>query len=61
VYRLVLFEFYEECVEGFEVVGGRVGVEVEDRGEREAEEEVVRCTAGLVARGEGGEAHEVGF
>jgi hypothetical protein len=58
---LVGFEFEEEGVERFEVVGGRVGVEVEDRGEREAEEEVVCCAAGQVARREGGETREVGF
>jgi hypothetical protein len=58
---LVLFEFHEEGIEGFEVVGGRVCVEVEDGGEGEAEEEVVGCAAGLVAGCEGGEAGEVGL
>jgi hypothetical protein len=48
---LILFEFEEEGVEGFEVVGGRVGIEVEDGGKAEAEEEVVGRTAGLVAWG----------
>ena len=49
VHGLVLFEFDEQGVEGFKVVGGRVCVEVEDGGEREAEEQVVSCAAGLVA------------
>ena len=61
MYRLVLLELYQQGVQGFEVVGGRTRVQVEDGGEREAEEEVVGCAAGLVARGEGGEACEVGF
>lgn len=39
------FEFEEEGVEGAEVVERVVGVEVEDGGEREAEEEVVGCAS----------------
>jgi hypothetical protein len=56
---LVLLKLDEQGVEGFEVVRGRVCVEVEDGGEGEAEEEVVGCAAGLVAGGKGGEAGEV--
>lgn len=59
MYALVLFELDEEGEEGFEVVGRIGGVEVEDGGEGEAEEEVVCCAAGEVAGREGGEAREV--
>ena len=58
---MVLFELCEERVEGFEKVGGRVCVEIDDGREGEAEEEVLCGTAGLVARGKGREAVEVGF
>lgn len=58
---LVLLEFEEQGVQRFEVVGRRGGVEVEDGGQREAEQEVVGCAAGEVARREGREAREVGF
>jgi hypothetical protein len=61
VYALVLFEFEEQRIEGAEVVGSRVGVEVENGGETEAEEEVVGCAAGLVAGRRRGEAREVGL
>lgn len=53
---LVLLELDKEGVEGFEVVGGRVGVEVEDSGERESEEEVICCAAGEVTGNEGRKA-----
>jgi hypothetical protein len=59
VERLVGFELEQEGVERFEVVSGRVGMEVEDCGEGEAEEEVVCCAAVQVTRGKGGEAGEV--
>ena len=58
---MVLLKLDEQGIESLEVVGGRVCVEVEDGGEGEAEEEVVGCAAGLVARGEGGEAGEICF
>jgi hypothetical protein len=58
---LVRFEFYEEGVEGAEVVWRRGGVEVEDGGEGEAQEEVVCGAAGEFVRGEVREAGEVGF
>lgn len=61
MHGLVLLKLNEQGIEGLEVVGGRVCVEVEDGGEGEAEEEVVGSAAGLVARGKGGEAGEVGF
>lgn len=60
MYALVLFELYEQRKESFEIVGGIRGVEVENSGEREAEEEVVCCAAREVAGCEGGEAREVG-
>ena len=54
-------EFEEEGVEGAEVVERVGGVEVEDGGEREAEEEVVGCAARELARVEVGHFGEVGF
>lgn len=56
-----MLEFQQEGVECFEVVGGRVRVQIEDGWEREAEEEVVGGAAGEVARREAGQAGEVGF
>ena len=58
---LILFKLEQEGVESFEVVGRRIGVEVENGGEREAEEQVVCCAAGCVAWVEGGETCEVRF
>lgn len=55
------FEFKQEGVEGAEEVEGAGGVEVEDCGDGEAEEEVVCGSAGELARVEVGEASEVGF
>jgi hypothetical protein len=57
----VLLEFQEEGVEGFEVVGRGIGIEVKDGGEREAEEEVVGRAASEVAWREGREACEIVF
>jgi len=59
VYTLVLFEFHKQGKQGSEVVGGVGGIEVEDGGEGEAQEEVVCCAAGKVAGCEGGKAREV--
>ena len=47
---MVLLEFLQQGIQGAQVVGGGVRVEVENGGEAEAEEEVVGCAAGLVAR-----------
>ena len=58
---LVLLELDEQCIEGFEVLGGGLGVEIEDGGEGEAEEEVVCCAAGEFGGLEVAELEEVGF
>lgn len=61
MYGLVLLKLGEESIEGFEVVGGGVAVEVEYGGQGEAEQEVVGGTASLVALRKGGETGEVGL
>jgi hypothetical protein len=61
VNALVLFKFEQERIEGSEILGGRIGVEVEDGGETEAKEEVVGCAAGLIAGCGGGQARQVGL
>jgi hypothetical protein len=61
VYGLVLLEFEKESVEGFQVVGWGVGIEVEYGREGEAQKEVVGRTAGKVSGCEGGQACEVVF
>ena len=58
---MVLLELDEQCIEGFEVLGGGLGVEIEDGGEGEAEEEVVCCAAGEFGGLEVAELEEVGF
>lgn len=50
--RDVGFVFDEEVVEGFEVVEGGGGSEVEDGGEGVSEDEVVVCAGGVLERGE---------
>jgi hypothetical protein len=61
MHACVLLEFNEKSVERFEIVGGRGGIEIEDGGEREAEEEVVGCATGEVAGCERGKAGEIIF
>lgn len=61
MHALVLFEFGQECVERFEVVDCGLRVQVEDRREGEAEEEVVCCAAGEPGRREVGELEEIRF
>lgn len=58
---LVLLEFEKERIEGAQVVRRRVGVEVKNGGQTEAEEEIVCSAAGLVAGTRGGEAREIGL
>lgn len=60
MYGLILFEFCEKREQGAEIVGGRGGIQVEDGRKGETEEEILCGAAGEVARGEGGEAGEVG-
>lgn len=61
MHRLVLLKLEEKCVQGFEIVGGRVRIEVEYSGEREAEEEVVGGTAGEITRRKGRESGQILF
>lgn len=61
MHGLVCLELEQQGVEGAQVVGGGVGVEVEDGGQAEAEQQVLCCAARLGAWGEGGQAREVGF
>ena len=61
MHGLVLFEFEKEGVEGFEVVGRRGCMQVEDGRKREAEEKVVGGATGEVAWSEGRETGEVLF
>lgn len=56
--RDVGFVFDEEVVEGFEVVEGGGGSEVEDGGEGVSEDEVVVCAGGVLERGEGEESRK---
>ena len=58
---MILFKFDEQGVECAEVVGGGVGVQVQDGGQAEAEEQVMCCSTRLVAWVEGRQASEVGF
>jgi hypothetical protein len=46
MYGLVCFELEEQSIERFKVILGRVGVEVEYGGKREAQEEVISGAAG---------------
>jgi hypothetical protein len=56
---LVLLKLKEEGVESAQVVGGRIGVQVENGRQTEAKEEVVCGAASLITGARRGEAREV--